>query len=55
MIDNKEVMKALNLKTSTFYAMKKRSPRLIELVQKGLEYEKLEALTKGLAVAQNKD
>jgi len=38
---NKTIMKAINVKESTFYALKKRNPRLIELVKKGLLYEDL--------------
>lgn len=36
---NKTIMKAINTKQSTFYALKKRNPRLVELVEKGLLYE----------------
>ena len=38
---NKIIMKAVNIKESTFYALKKRNPRLIELIKKGLLYEGL--------------
>jgi hypothetical protein len=41
MIKNNDIMKELNMKASTFYAMKKRKPRLFELVVKGLELEKM--------------
>jgi len=36
---NNKIMKALGMKSSTFYYQKKKNPRLIELVTKGLLYE----------------
>lgn len=38
---NTIIMKAIKMKQSTFYALKKRNPRLVELVKKGLLYEDL--------------
>lgn len=35
------IMKSINMKESTFYALKKRNPRLVELLKKGLLYENL--------------
>lgn len=38
---NKTIMDAVGIKQSTFYALKKRNPRLVELIKKGLLYEQL--------------
>jgi len=38
---NTRIIKELNMKESTFYAMKKRKPRFIELIGKGMEYEEV--------------
>jgi hypothetical protein len=38
---NKKVMEAIKMKSSTFYALKKRNPRLVDLLKKGLLYEDL--------------
>ena len=36
---NKKIMKEVSIKQSTFYALKKRNPRLVELLKKGMLYE----------------
>jgi len=38
---NIQIMRALKMKSSTFYALKKRNPRIVELVKNGLIYEKI--------------
>lgn len=38
-MNNTRIIKELNMKESTFYAMKRRKPRMIDLVEKGILYE----------------
>ena len=40
-ITNNEVIKNLQMQNSTFYELKKRSPRVVELLKKGLLAEKM--------------
>ena len=51
MITNNDLIKELGLNNSTFYAMKKTKPRLVELLKKGLWAErnvKAETLLNGI-------
>lgn len=36
---NKVIMKEINMKESTFYQLKRRNPRLVELIAKGILFE----------------
>lgn len=40
-ITNNELIKDLQMQNSTFYELKKRSPRTVELLKKGLLAEKM--------------
>lgn len=40
-ITNNEVIEDLQMQNSTFYELKKRSPRTVELLKKGLLAEKM--------------